>query len=278
MRITTLIENLVYDIGLVAEHGLSLYLELGEKRILFDTGQSGLFMHNASKLGIRIEDVDILVLSHGHYDHTGGLRAFLQVNKKAEIFGGRGVFGPKFSTKNDFIGTDVSEAECRGRFHYVDKPVSLNTGGSKSEENESVEELFIMPKADIYFPDDVHNRGLYLKTEDGLVSDLMEDEIYLVLKGSDDRINIISACSHRGITNICQSAVNYFNVPLGFVIGGFHMKGELEEGVNSIVAYMQNANVEKVGVCHCTGVDSFVKLSNSAPYVFYNYTGNISTI
>ena len=84
MKISTLIENLVNKKGLSAENGLALYIETGNKKILFDTGQTGLFMKNAKVLGISIEDIDILVLSHGHYDHTGGLYPFLAKNNKAD--------------------------------------------------------------------------------------------------------------------------------------------------------------------------------------------------
>ena len=86
MEITTLIENLVYQSGLVAEHGLSFYMEGCHKKILFDTGQSDRFIANAKALGVDLGDVDALIVSHGHYDHTGGLEAFLKINTKAIIY------------------------------------------------------------------------------------------------------------------------------------------------------------------------------------------------
>ena len=86
MKIVTLIENLANRSGLIAEHGLSFYIETDKSKIIFDTGQSSLFLNNAKKLNINIEDVDALVLSHGHFDHTGGLYPFLEANKKAKIF------------------------------------------------------------------------------------------------------------------------------------------------------------------------------------------------
>lgn len=85
MKIITLIENLVYEEGLVAEHGLSVYIETANRKMLFDTGQSGIFIQNAKTLSIAIENIDSVVLSHGHYDHTGGLYPFLDVNKKAKV-------------------------------------------------------------------------------------------------------------------------------------------------------------------------------------------------
>ena len=83
MEIVTIIDNLVYDSKLTAEHGFSLYLEKDNKKIVFDTGQTGRFIDNAKILGINIGDVDAVVLSHGHYDHTGGLLEFVKYNKKA---------------------------------------------------------------------------------------------------------------------------------------------------------------------------------------------------
>ena len=84
-KITTLVENAVYRRNLQAEHGLSLLIENNGYKILFDTGQSDLFIRNATLSDIEIAEVDFLILSHGHSDHTGGLRHFLSVNKKASV-------------------------------------------------------------------------------------------------------------------------------------------------------------------------------------------------
>ena len=83
--ITTLVENCVYGRKLQAEHGLSLYIETSEHRLLFDTGASDLFIRNARLLHIDLQKVDYLILSHGHSDHTGGLRHFLELNKQATV-------------------------------------------------------------------------------------------------------------------------------------------------------------------------------------------------
>ena len=95
IKITTLVENSVYGKGLQGEHGLSLLVDTGGHRLLFDTGASDLFIRNARMLGIDLKDVDFLVLSHGHRDHTGGLHHFLQVNQKAEVVCKKELFIPK---------------------------------------------------------------------------------------------------------------------------------------------------------------------------------------
>lgn len=91
-KITTLVENCVYGRKLQAEHGLSLYIETPENRLLFDTGASDLFIRNARLLHIDLQKVDYLVLSHGHSDHTGGLRYFMELNTKATVVCKREVF------------------------------------------------------------------------------------------------------------------------------------------------------------------------------------------
>ena len=85
MKIYTLMENTTCNEALACEHGLSLYIEAAGKRILFDAGQTGAFADNAEKMGIDLSQVDICILSHGHYDHGGGLKRFLEVNDHAPI-------------------------------------------------------------------------------------------------------------------------------------------------------------------------------------------------
>jgi 7,8-dihydropterin-6-yl-methyl-4-(beta-D-ribofuranosyl)aminobenzene 5'-phosphate synthase len=86
MLIKALVENTTITDDLGCEHGLSLYIETAKHIILFDVGASELFFQNAKKLGVNIADVDFLVISHGHYDHGGGLKAFLRENEKSRSF------------------------------------------------------------------------------------------------------------------------------------------------------------------------------------------------
>src|SRR5690554_1923178 len=105
MQITTLVENLVYQPGLVAEHGLSFYIDTGKRRILFDTGQRNAFLVNARVMGIDLGKADALVISHGHYDHTGGLNAFLKANTTAPVYLKKQVLNKKYNANRQFIGT-----------------------------------------------------------------------------------------------------------------------------------------------------------------------------
>ena len=114
MKIISLVDNISNKKGIGCEHGLSLYIETKEKKILFDTGASDLFLENAQKLGVDINDIDYAVLSHGHYDHGGGLKRFLEVNSTAEVIMKREAFEKYYTLRPNGI-REIGRASCRER-------------------------------------------------------------------------------------------------------------------------------------------------------------------
>jgi 7,8-dihydropterin-6-yl-methyl-4-(beta-D-ribofuranosyl)aminobenzene 5'-phosphate synthase len=263
IKIITLIENLVYSQSLVAEHGLSVYIETPNRKLLFDTGQSGLFIQNARKLGIAIEDIDAVVLSHGHYDHTGGLYLLLEVNKKAKVYAKRTLFDPKYRSDRTFIGTPKNEEQLKGRLVYVDDVTELDEG------------VFIMPNIPIKYPIDKHFDGLLKLKINELEPDEFDDEQYIAIV-EKNRINIISACSHRGITNICEAATTYFNLRIGLILGGFHLKNCTTEQYIHLTHYFRTLQPKQLGVCHCTGIEKYADLRRECEVpLFYNHSGHI---
>jgi 7,8-dihydropterin-6-yl-methyl-4-(beta-D-ribofuranosyl)aminobenzene 5'-phosphate synthase len=262
MRIVTLIENLVYKQGLVAEHGLSVYIETEHQKVLFDTGQSGLFLQNAQKLGVKIGDIDCLILSHGHYDHTGGLYPFLEKNSKAKVYAKKDVFTPKYHGNTRFIGTHPNEELLKDRFAPIDSMTELADG------------VFILPEIVIHNPADIHFQGMYKKVDGKLIPDEFDDELFLVIK-QNDQIHIITACSHRGITNICTTATEQFKLPAGLILGGFHTKNCSNEQYEHIMQHFKQLQPKSIGVCHCTGVEKYAEMVKECEArVFYNFTGN----
>ncbi len=262
MKITTLIENLVYKQGLVAEHGLSLYIKTENRKILFDTGQTGLFLQNAQKLGIAIEDVNMLVLSHGHYDHTGGLYPFLEKNSKAKVYAKKDVFIPKYHGPNRFIGTLRNEKLLKDRLIYIETITEL------------ADAVFIMPDIIIHNALDTHFKGMYKKVGSEFVPDEFDDELFLKLK-QNDRINIVTACSHRGITNICDTATEQFKLPVGLILGGFHTKNCTADQYQHVTNYFRQLQPQSIGVCHCSGIEKYADLRHDLDTdVFYNFTAN----
>ncbi len=262
MKLTTLIENLVYQPGLVSEHGLSLYLDTGRRRILFDTGQSAAFLANANALGIDISKVDALVISHGHYDHTGGLVAFLQENKFAPVYLKKEVFNKKYNSSRNFIGTPAVPEEFKNRFHHVEEVTKIDEG------------VFIVPHIPLIHAEDTSFDYFYTEKGEGMVNDEFDDELFMVVV-NDGKLSVFSSCSHRGISNIVEEARRLFQLPVNLITGGFHLKNAPQEQYRSVLSYLRELKPENIGICHCTGVEHFPEMAKEVgDRVFYNYTGN----
>jgi len=142
-------------------------------KILFDTGQTGLFIQNAKKLEMNINEVNNLVLSHGHYDHTGGLNPFLENNSRAKVYAKQNIFIPKYSGKKRFVGTKYNEELLKNRMVYVDAITEI------------AENVFIMPDITIHNSIDTNFKGFSKKVENDFFPDEFDDELYLVIKHHD---------------------------------------------------------------------------------------------
>lgn len=265
-QLTTLVENVVYGKGLQGEHGLSLYIEAGEHKILFDTGRTDLFIRNARILGIDLKEVDYVVLSHGHNDHTGGLHHFLWLNSKAKIVCKKEAFETKFknSTEN---GLPQPEQVDPTRIRWIEEKTELVPG------------VFLFPHIKITDKSDTHFENFYVLEDGEKVQDQFNDELALVLK-TEKTFSIISACSHRGITNVIRTVQEDMpGLALQLVLGGFHIHRSDDEKFNVIAAYLGRKLPKRLGVCHCTGVEKYALFHHQfSDRVYYNYTGWIEKI
>ena len=127
MKITVLAENTACREDLTCEHGLSLFIETGKHRILFDAGQTDAFAENAEKLGIDLKTADLAILSHGHYDHSGGIARFLEANSVAPVYLHREAFTPHYNADGKYIGVDPALAESP-RLRFTDREETLAEG------------------------------------------------------------------------------------------------------------------------------------------------------
>jgi 7,8-dihydropterin-6-yl-methyl-4-(beta-D-ribofuranosyl)aminobenzene 5'-phosphate synthase len=199
MKLWVLMENTARE-GFSCEHGLSLYIEACNRRILFDAGQSPAFTENAQKLGLDLSKVDIAILSHGHYDHSGGMNRFLETNHTSPLYLSRYAFEPHHNASGKFIGIDAALADC-GRLAFVDDEIALDPG------------LRLLSCNTMSHPYPTDSCGL---TANGQPEDFRH-ELYLSIEENGQRI-LISGCSHKGILNI----VHWFNPDI--LVGGFHFK------------------------------------------------------
>lgn len=229
MKLITLIENTSCSEALTYEHGLSLYIETGDQKILFDMGQSGAFAENAEKLGIDLARVDFAVLSHGHYDHGGGMARFLEINTFAPVYVNQHAFEPHFNASGKDIGLDP--AVPKDRIRFTDGFLDLAPGITL--------ETVPFPPAD--------TAGM--TAADGQPEDFRHEQ-YLLIRENGRRI-LISGCSHKGIVQLAE----HFRPDI--LIGGFHFMKVTDQAV------LRNAAERLLAlgcVCytgHCTGQSQY---------------------
>ena len=248
MRLVCLAENTSIREHIGAEHGLSLYIEVHNRKLLFDMGQTSLFAANADALGVDLTKVDTAILSHGHYDHGGGLTTFLNINTYAPVYLSRYAFDPHFNGEK-YIGLDTTLAESN-RLHFTDGIHDLGDGLTLYANASDVGRL-------------AHGSAGLSAEIDGIRHD--EDyrhEQYLLIEEHGKRI-LISGCSHRGILEITE----FFRPDI--LIGGFHLsKLDVQDAVAQYAAPL-NAFGTDYYTCHCTGIAQFEALSAVMPRLAY---------
>jgi 7,8-dihydropterin-6-yl-methyl-4-(beta-D-ribofuranosyl)aminobenzene 5'-phosphate synthase len=268
LSLTVLVDNnTLTDRYFLGEPGLSFLLETAGKKILFDTGYSGVFLVNAYKMGISLRDMDFLVLSHGHHDHTGGLVALIRHLTEAkiekikhqvpELIAHPRCFYPKEKIPLQNNGSILDEAEIRRQFpvNLSDRPVRI------TEDLVFLGEIprkfaFELPetgKRRIYFPDG--------RTE----PDQLLDDSALAFR-SPAGLVIITGCSHAGICNITEYAREVCGENrIVDIIGGLHLLSPNPERMMQTLEYLHDLNLPALHACHCTSLASKTVLSEYCP-------------
>ena len=231
MKLVTLIENTSDTEAITAEHGLSLYIEIDHLKILFDMGQTDAFVRNAEKLGVDLSGVDFAVLSHGHYDHGGGLRTFLQVNAKAPVYLHKTAFGAHYNGTEKYIGLDPA-LKAESRLIYTEGTFAITPQILLADCN--------------HFNWTINSFGLNRKEKDGFLPDDFRHEQYLLITEADKRI-LLSGCSHKGILHIAE----HFRPDV--LVGGFHMNKVEDAAILRQTAKKLLEGNTRYYTGHCTG-------------------------
>lgn len=261
MKITTLVENNIcsdqkeISKELKSQHGLSLYIETADNKILFDTGKDDLFYRNANILGVEISEVDYLVLSHAHYDHIGGLEIFLEVNKTAKIIVSRGSKIETYSKRLGFYKSIGMKKELLkeniDRFIFMEKEFKL-------DEN-------------ISFMMNTHHEGtplkgnshLYKKSKEDYILDDFSHELIMVVEEKKDELIVFTGCSHGGILNMLKSVEEKYRYKkIEGLVGGFHLQNNItkklaEPRVRVINIGEKLRKIPHIYTGHCTGKKGF---------------------
>jgi 7,8-dihydropterin-6-yl-methyl-4-(beta-D-ribofuranosyl)aminobenzene 5'-phosphate synthase len=255
MKITILVDNnSLIDQYYLAEPAFSVFIEDGGKRILFDCGYSDVFIKNAGKLGINLTNIDYLIFSHNHEDHTWGTRYFIDCinhdqNIKPILIAHPTIFRKTFVDEQTDISINMSQKEIEPYFTFQlsEEPIKLTENLiylgeiprlNKFEGNISIGTNKVTNKSDFMLDD----TALAYKTDEGLV--------------------IITGCSHSGICNICEYAKKICNCErIIDIIGGLHLQNPEKKQMDATLDYIKNLNLKFLHAGHCTDLASKIKLA-----------------
>jgi 7,8-dihydropterin-6-yl-methyl-4-(beta-D-ribofuranosyl)aminobenzene 5'-phosphate synthase len=264
ITITTLSENTA-NYGFLAEWGLSILVEVDSLKILVDTGLSTSAIQNAKILGIDLSEIDKIVLSHGHADHTGGLREVLKLTGEVEVIAHPDIWAPKYTRrdsegKEQYIGVPFPKDELESlgaRFILKNKLVHISTNIMTTGE---------IPMITDY--EEIEN-NLFVKENGILVPDPLADDLALVIN-TDFGLVVISGCAHRGIVNTIRQAQKITGKELVYAaIGGTHLFRASKERVDKTIADLKSMGIQRLGVSHCTGYRASAWLFEEFGDVFF---------
>jgi len=251
MKVTVLSDNLGRG-ELKGEWGLSLYIEYNGKRYLLDAGQSSLFVENAMKLGIDLSEVDKVVISHAHYDHTIGLVPFLRMNDRAEVI----------------LSPNAAE-NCYAGWRFISKYIGMPKGVVAAFPDRFVrpsgvaqidEGVYIVPHTACGLGKIGSRNHLYVKRGCRYVPDDFSHEQTLVFK-TDSGLVIFNSCSHSGPDIVVMEVMDAFpGEYISAYLGGLHLFRLSTSEVLSLASRFEECHIQRIHTGHCTGDKAFVIL------------------
>jgi 7,8-dihydropterin-6-yl-methyl-4-(beta-D-ribofuranosyl)aminobenzene 5'-phosphate synthase len=246
VKITVLADNRVMAPRLIAEHGLSFWIETVDGTVLFDVGQGFAVPHNAEVLGVPVKEADALVLSHGHYDHTGALPYVLDRAGAPEIFFHPDALAEKWSTSRGYLHSIAIPKEGRAALEQHRDKWHVS-----SEMQEVLPGLYATGEIPRLIPNEANTASFFKDQACDQPDNIPDDQALFAV--TPDGIVAIIGCCHSGITN----TLNHIRTLTGCdhfaaVIGGLHLKERDSERVPRVVALLNELGVKKIGMNHCT--------------------------
>jgi 7,8-dihydropterin-6-yl-methyl-4-(beta-D-ribofuranosyl)aminobenzene 5'-phosphate synthase len=262
MKVLILSENRTNLPECLAEHGLSVYIETGDRKIIFDLGASDLYLQNAKRMKVELDQVDMAVISHGHYDHTGGVPSFCEINNHAKIYIHEKAFAAAYGMDNG----KPEEEPCSIRWtdqqrEQVSDRLVLTKGVTWLTKDIVISGT--IPKIEDYIP----TEAFYLKNEDGSLSvDPMEHEQFLAIRALDEDgksrgFFVFSGCSHNGVIPCLRYAKELF--PGERILGllaGMHLYNSSAETRDLILGQVAAEEMDYILPVHCTGIHAICDL------------------
>jgi 7,8-dihydropterin-6-yl-methyl-4-(beta-D-ribofuranosyl)aminobenzene 5'-phosphate synthase len=255
LRITIICENTAAPSGFIGEHGFSALIERGKEKILFDTGQGLGLLHNAELLGVDLSEINDVVLSHGHYDHTGGLKDLLLETGGARITAHPHIFQPKYARRNGqtrYIGIPFSPAAIEGwggDFRFSEIAVEVASG---------ITTTGVIPRIT---PFERADKDLLVKTDDGFEEDDLLDDLSLIIDTPRGTV-VLLGCAHAGLINILSHVKDLTRKnSFQWVLGGTHLGFYGSERLEEVIQELRSFSIDNIGASHCTGLYAGVRLA-----------------
>ncbi|ADK82392.1 MBL fold metallo-hydrolase [Sediminispirochaeta smaragdinae] len=277
ITITTLIENSIGEHkGLSGEHGLSFFIDKDGEMLLFDTGSSRRFIDNANKLLVDVGHVRHVILSHGHYDHTGGFRPFVEAYPDSQytLWTGKGFFEKKYGIYGpslQYLGNDFDELflETRSISH---KEVTADT-------TEIAPGAWIVTNfKKIHSEELIHPRFvLWDDATRQVYPDEFRDEVLLVVEAAKGLV-VLVGCAHPGILNMLDTVEERFDKPIYALLGGTHLVEASSQRIRYVINDFIKRKISIMGVSHCTGEAAVSFLEERSHTSFRNSTGSTLSI
>lgn len=262
MRLTVLVENTAFGRHVWGEHGLAFWIEAGPKRILFDTGQTpNVLVHNAEFLGIDLASADGVVLSHGHYDHTGGLEEVLRRTGSIPLFLHPGAVARRFSRKQDGSVHEI------GAPHPLDEPFlrARTSSLAWTREAEAItDELRVTGQVPRRTDFEDTGGDFYLDRGCANPDPIVDDQA--VFFDTPEGTVVLLGCGHAGVVNTLYHVQELTGGrPLHAVIGGMHLVAASDNRLDRTVEALRELKVGSIAPLHCTGPRAQARLAFEFP-------------
>lgn len=279
MKVNILTDNIVRKCEILAEHGLSILIEHNDLNILFDTGQSDVFRKNAKTMDLDISKTDFIVLSHGHYDHCGGLIHFpfdgINANSQINIYVQEEAFNKKYA----YIESTGEYEEAGIPWDPEDYPLINNKIISPGAKMEVAPDIFICGRIQTSTEFEKVSPYLFHADEDNIIADPMIDEQMLVID-TEKGLCVFLGCSHPGIISCLNQLSRLFpGKKIYSLLAGMHLDSAEDNIVKKTISSLKEFGIEKVMPVHCTGIQVISEMKRAfEDNCFILYTGDTISI